>query len=509
MSTKKTIATIIGVLLMFGCQFLPPVFGLTPLGMQVAGIFIGTILLWMFVSVTWPSILCIIALILSPLYTYSSGLSGSMGGWITSFVLFSSMVTYTLGQTGFLKRCAVWFVTRPWAQKNPWLFLGLLFLAPLVIGSFMSPIPAFIVCLPIAEQIFKELKYEKGDRFPQIVVLGILFFASLSTAATPIAHTVTTMALSLYENDAGVPVNFVSYTIFGVAACLVTFAASMVLTKFVCRPGTERLSSLDSSVLKSETTPMSRQEKYTLLVFVLVVAMWLLPGIIAPVLPEVASAISSLGTPTPAMIGACLLCVLHVEGKPLMNFNEAVAKGVPWGAVFMVAATSVLGSALTHEEAGITAVVSGAALPHHRQYVPHYLRAVYRPGHGHDHQLCLQHGHRHSDVQHLAAAGVRRSYFRGRSCRVDLRDRRLCLRGLRDSSLHRPRRHCGRVRMAEYGYDAQIWALVVRHSGRDLCGGGLPDRRGHHVTEGKESCLWNDSLMLLWSAAVPPVLQPL
>ena len=168
MSTKKTIATIIGVLLMFGCQFLPPVFGLTPLGMQVAGIFIGTILLWMFVSVTWPSILCIIALILSPLYTYSSGLSGSMGGWITSFVLFSSMVTYTLGQTGFLKRCAVWFVTRPWAQKNPWLFLGLLFLAPLVIGSFMSPIPAFIVCLPIAEQIFKELKYEKGDRFPQI-----------------------------------------------------------------------------------------------------------------------------------------------------------------------------------------------------------------------------------------------------------------------------------------------------------------------------------------------------
>ena len=72
MSTKKTIATIIGVLLMFGCQFLPPVFGLTPLGMQVAGIFIGTILLWMFVSVTWPSILCIIALILSPLYTYTA-----------------------------------------------------------------------------------------------------------------------------------------------------------------------------------------------------------------------------------------------------------------------------------------------------------------------------------------------------------------------------------------------------------------------------------------------------
>lgn len=198
----------------------------------------------------------------------------------------------------------------------------------------MSPIPAFIVCLPIAEQIFKELKYEKGDRFPQIVVLGILFFASLSTAATPIAHTVTTMALSLYENDAGVPVNFVSYTIFGVAACLVTFAASMVLTKFVCRPGTERLSSLDSSVLKSETTPMSRQEKYTLLVFVLVVAMWLLPGIIAPGPARGGLRHLSLGTPTPGHDRSVPAVRPPCGGEASDELQwRPWPMGVPWGAV--------------------------------------------------------------------------------------------------------------------------------------------------------------------------------
>ena len=360
---KKWVFTIVGVLLVLCGGYLPPLFGLNALGMQVAGIFIGTILLWMFVSVTWPSLLCIVALMLSPLYTYSSALSGSMGGWITSFVLFSSMVTYALRQTGFLKRVAVWFVTRPFAKKNPWLFLGLLFLAPLFIGSFMSPIPAFVVCLPIAEQIFAELKYEKGDRFPQIVVLGILFFASLSTAATPIAHTVTTMALSLYENDVGAPIDFVSYTIFGVVSCIVIFFVAMLLTKFVCRPDVDRIQNLDSSVLSSEVQPMSKQEKYTLAIFLIIVAMWLLPGIISPILPGVASAISSLGTPTPAIIGAIILCILCVDGKPLMNFNDAVTKGVPWGAVFMVAATSILGSALTNEDAGITALVSTALAP--------------------------------------------------------------------------------------------------------------------------------------------------
>lgn len=359
---KKWLITAISVFLMFGCEYLPPLFGLSSLGMEVVGIFIGTILLWMFVSVSWPSLLCIIALIMSPLYTYSDALKGSMGGWITSFVLFSSMVTYTLGQTGFLKRCAVWFVTRPWAKKNPWLFLALLFLAPLAIGSFMSPIPAFIVCLPIAEQIFAELHYEKGDRLPQIVVLGILFFASLSTAATPIAHTVTTMALSLYEGDAGTAVNFVSYTVFGVVSCLITFAITLILTKFVCRPDMDRLRNLDTDTLK-QTSSMTLQEKLTLAVFLFVVAMWLLPGLLTGAAPAVSKAISGLGTPTPAIIGTVLLCLIQVQGKPLMNFGEAVSKGVPWGAVFMVAATSILGSALTNADAGVTDVVSTALSP--------------------------------------------------------------------------------------------------------------------------------------------------
>ena len=359
----KMFFTALGVFLTLCGRFLPSVFGLNELGMQVSCIFIGTILLWMFVSVTWPSLLCIVALILSPLYTYSSALNGAMGGWITSFVLFSSMVTYALRQTGFLKRVAVWFATRPMSQKSPWLFLGLLFIAPLFIGSFMSPIPAFVVCLPIAEQIFAELKYEKGDMFPQVTVLGILFFASLSTAATPIAHTVTTMALSLYQNDMGRPVNFVSYTIFGVVSCVVIFFVAMLLTKFVCRPEVERVKNLDSSILARELQPMTKQEKYTLAVFLIVVAMWLLPGIIAPIFPSAAKAINTLGTPTPAIIGTIILCIIEVDGKPLMNFGETVTKGVPWGAVFMVAATSILGSALTNKDAGITAVVSNALSP--------------------------------------------------------------------------------------------------------------------------------------------------
>lgn len=362
MNVKKWVAVIVSIFLMFGTGLIPPMFGLSPLGMQVAGIFLGTVLLWLFVSVSWPSVLCIVALMFTPLYSYSEALKVSMGGWIVSFVLFSSMVTYVLGQTGFLKRVAVWFVTRPFTKKNPWIFVGLLFLAPLIIGSFMSPVPTFIVFVPIAEQIFKELGCRKGDKFPQVIILGILFFASLSTITTPIAHTVPILAMSLYEKDMGRPIDFVSYTVFGVVSAAVIFICAILVTKFFFGLETDRLKNLDTEVLKNGIGRMGKEEKYSLWVFAAVVFLWMIPGMIKGVLPEVAAFINGLGTPTPAMLGVVALCLIHVNGTPLMKFNEAISK-VPWTAVMMVAATGILGGALTNADVGLTEVVVNALSP--------------------------------------------------------------------------------------------------------------------------------------------------
>ena len=45
-----------------------------------------------------------------------------------------------------------------------------------------------------------------------------------------------------------------------------------------------------------------------------------------------------------------------------MEFGQSIAR-VPWGAVMMVAATSILGNALTNEEVGLTSVVVDALTP--------------------------------------------------------------------------------------------------------------------------------------------------
>ena len=348
---------------MFCAQFVSPLLGLSAEGWQIACIFVGTLLLWLFVDTTWASVLCMIALCFSPLYTYSTVLSGSWGNWIVAFLIFSSMVTFTLTQSGFLKRVATWFITRPIAKKNPWIFLALLFLAPLVIGAFMSPIPTFIVFVPIAEQIFEELGYKKGEHFPKVVILGILAASSVSTATTPIAHTFPILAMSLYSQDTGGTIDFLAYTIAGVTAGLVMYAIILLVLRFVARPDLSRLENLDIDALGKDVGPLTQKEKYSLAVFALVVLLWMAPGVLQFVAPAAADFINGLGTPIPAMIGVVILSLLKVDGKPMLNFKEAASKGVPWNAIVLVAATMILSNALVNEKAGVVSTLIDAIGP--------------------------------------------------------------------------------------------------------------------------------------------------
>ena len=64
-NSKIFIHYIIGIVLMFGFQFLPAVEPLTPFGMNILGIFIGLAYLWSTTDGIWASMLSFIALALS------------------------------------------------------------------------------------------------------------------------------------------------------------------------------------------------------------------------------------------------------------------------------------------------------------------------------------------------------------------------------------------------------------------------------------------------------------
>lgn len=349
-------AVIVGIsmILILFFKFLPAPEGMTQPAMQVLGIFAGVLLLWMTISIDWPSMLCILAIAFVPGMQLNKILASTVGSSTFSFLLFTFLCTYTLSQTPFIRRCAIAFVSNPAARKGPWSFVTLYFAATLFLGSFMSPTVLVIVMLTITEEIYAVFGLQKGSKTASMMMMGMVFCSGMAAGMTPIAHVFPLLSLGVYQTaSGGMTVNYASYMAAGLPVALITASLMVLVFRFIMRPDMSEIQNLDISELKSALPRMNRKEITVLAIFFIVVMLWVLPGIIKPLMPGFANYIDSFGTAMPPLLGAVAMAIITYEGKPLLNFGEATSKGIPWASLIMTAGTLTLGSALTNSEIGL------------------------------------------------------------------------------------------------------------------------------------------------------------
>ncbi len=363
--TDKNRALIIAVSMLFILffKYLPAPAGMSAAAMQVIGIFIGVLILWMTISIDWPSMLCLAALAFVPGITVNSILSSGMGNATFAFLMFTFMCTHTLNQTPFIRRCATAFLTTKSAQKSPWAFITLYFACALFLGSFMSPTVLVVILIAITEEIFAVLGFEKGDKAADMMMMGMVFCSSIGAGMTPIAHVFPLMAMGYYTTATGNTITYAQYMAMGIPVGILAAVIMLLLFRFILKPDLSGIKSLDISHLKSELPPMGKKEKYALIIFFTVIALWVVPGVVRPWLPGVYNYINSFGTAMPPLLGAVAMAIVTVDGKPLLDFKEATSKGIPWASLIMVSATLALGSVMTNADIGLTAWIGEKITP--------------------------------------------------------------------------------------------------------------------------------------------------
>lgn len=362
---RQTAVVVLAAALMFAGRFLPPFPGLSASGMQVLGIFAGVLLLWTTVSISWPSLLLLAALAFVPELKFSSVLAASYGSSTFVFLLFTFALTYALGNTSFLRRAAVRFVTSPLAQKGVWWFLTLYCASILLAGCFVSPTVLFFLYLPIAEQIFSLLKREKGDKLAAVVMMLTVIMCGISSGMTPIGHVFPILAMTAYETTFGRSISYAAYMGMAVPTGLLTAAGVLVMFRLCAGPLQGTFSGIDARDLGEMPAKPERDEIRVAVVFGLCVLLWVLPGIFSPLTDwGVMKKLNSLGTAFPPIVGVVLLSVMtDRQGRPLLDLNEAFRKGVSWPALIMCAATAALGSALANPEIGVMDWLSALLTP--------------------------------------------------------------------------------------------------------------------------------------------------
>lgn len=354
MTNSKRILCFLSMLLMFCSKFIFNIPGFTPEAIQILGIFIGAIILWLFVAIDWTSVMVLLALSMVPGIGISKVMSSSLGNNTIAFLIFSMILTYSLSSTGVLRRIALTFINSKWASKGPWHFLFMYLLAVLLIGSFIAPTVLFLLFYSLVQEIYTELDVKKGNRYAKLLMVGTAIVTSISCAMTPIAHTFPLMALGFYENETGIAISYFEYLKYGLPIGLILFGILMGILYLFNRKHTGDFPEIkiNSESLQNKTR-ITVPEIISSVVFLIVVCMWILIGII----PSKVQTLKALSTTGPAMIGICLLSLSCYKGKPIFNFSEAIVKGVSWKSIMLCSATLALGSFLTSPDFGITAFI--------------------------------------------------------------------------------------------------------------------------------------------------------
>ena len=110
-SVKDTSFLVLALVVIIGSRFMPAMGGLSEDAWAVLGVFFGSLIMWIGISIDWPSMITLLALGLIPIFGFSGTFAGAFGNTTVAFLLFTFMLVYPLSKTNFVRRCTIYFIT--------------------------------------------------------------------------------------------------------------------------------------------------------------------------------------------------------------------------------------------------------------------------------------------------------------------------------------------------------------------------------------------------------------
>ncbi len=346
----------IGCILMLGIGFLPPAAPITEYGMKVLGIFVGMIYLWITCSVLWPSILGIIGMLLVGQSSASDIIASALGNDQVWFIIFIGILLVPMTQEHVTDYIAKFFLTRKISRNRPWAFSFLFFYATFVVAMIANAVPAIMLMWAILYSILNVGNIKSGEKFATHMIFGVVYASALGTSAFPFKGAAM-IILNAYRTVSGAEINPVGYWIVALVVCTILLISYTLFGKYVLHIDVSKITSVDAKQYfesKGLITMSARQK--TLLGMLGVNTVLLLWPSIMPsgwLISTYISRLSSWGSVALVMV---IMMIIPVEGKPLLNFNQAAAK-VEWGTVFLVASALYVAGELSTEATGIVAYI--------------------------------------------------------------------------------------------------------------------------------------------------------
>ncbi len=347
--------SVIVFLFVFGFGQLPALEPLTPVGMQLVGIFIGVIWGWSTVGMIWPSLLGLIALSFTELTSMTQLLAIGFGTDVFPFMILMFTVMKLIEGNGVASWIANKVLSVRFLKGKPWLFIFMILLCTYIVSGFAGgPFLAAMMFWSIFYGVFQATGYKPYDKFSTLMIIGTMFAACLALVIMPFKGNAIVL-VQTFNTLTGMEIDFLKYECLVIPTSILVILTYVLICRFVFRVDVSALKNFDinnGTFFDKNSLTLNKKQKISLVMLLAVLAIMMAPSIL-PSSWMITQILVGLGMTGRFAVIAIIVCIIRVDGEPLLDFGKIASNAVMWDAMFLAAFIIPMSSLLTADATGV------------------------------------------------------------------------------------------------------------------------------------------------------------
>lgn len=328
----------------------PPLGAITPLGMQILGIFIGMLYGWTTSGMIWPSLLGMVAFAGTGMMPMTDFLKVSFGNETVVFILFMFVFTAVIDEVGLINFIANWFISRKLVAGRPWVFSFILLIGCFV-ASQINMFVAILVFWGIIYIVAERFGFQKYDGWTTFMVMGVVVASAIGGCVLPYKLVPLAM-LGVYRTVTGGEINFFQYVCFSLPITLLIMVVFVLVGRLIIRPDVKGLANLSVDFVNKEDLRLNKKQKTAFLYLLIFIVLMLLPGALPKEL-ALRQFLDQIGIVGIVMLMIVFMFWTYFDGKPLMDFKKMASQGVGWDIFIIFSMVIPFASIFTNDVTGI------------------------------------------------------------------------------------------------------------------------------------------------------------
>jgi len=219
------------------------------------------------------------------------------------------------------------------------------------ISAWMSNTATAAMLMPVGLSLltFMETEGNVDRRYGVALMLAMAYGCSMGGIATIVGTPPNVIAVGMLAEQAGVEITFVDWVMFAGPIAVLMVGVLVAYLWLVGARGLSEVPGADRIIIERKRAlgPLGRAEKNVLGAFLIVVSLWIIPGVLSLVLgsdhPVSGAVTESIPISVAAIIGAVLLFILPIDAERRSTITWNDAARIDWGTVLLFGGGLALG----------------------------------------------------------------------------------------------------------------------------------------------------------------------